>query len=171
MKVKDKYSCKIKDASKEEKDKIFVQFYDRFSKYVFRKVYYSINDKEEAKDITADIFVILYRKLDEIEDEAVLYSYLLSIIKKTVSRYHKKEVKTVELDEDIGYNYTYEHDDSFRILLGLSELDRKLIILKIFYGFSIRDIAKYLNMSPSNIHKLYNKALNNLYILIKGKEE
>ncbi|MBQ9730831.1 MAG: sigma-70 family RNA polymerase sigma factor [Bacilli bacterium] len=171
MSIKEKYSTKIKDLSKLEKDQLFVKFYDRFSKYVFRKVYVSIKDKEEAKDVTSDIFVILYRKLDEIDDEAALYSYLLGIIRKTVSRHVKSEIKTVELDEDIGYSYSYDYDESFKILLGLSEIDRKLIILKVFYGFTIREIATYFNMSASNIHKLYNKALNNLYVLIKGKEE
>ena len=68
MSIKEKYSTKIKDLSKLEKDQLFVKFYDRFSKYVFRKVYVSIKDKEEAKDVTSDIFVILYRKLDEIDD-------------------------------------------------------------------------------------------------------
>ncbi len=171
MKLKDKYCCDIKNASKKEKDELFVRFYNRFYKYVFRKVYYKINDKEEAKDITADIFIIVYRKLDELEDEAVLYSYLLSVIKNTLSRKLKKQIKTVQLDEDIDYEYSYDHDDSFRILLGLNEFDRKLIILKVFYGFTIRDIAKYFNMSPSNIHKLYKKAIDKLYTLMNGKED
>ena len=157
--------------TKEEKDKYFLEFYDRFVKYVFRKVYNKVHNKEDAKDLTSEIFVIIYQNLEKISSEEALFKYLLTVIHRTVNRKAINYENYVELNENITNNNLCSIDESFKILECLDDLSKKVVILSIIYEFTFREIAKYLNMSLGSVHNMYKNAINKLHKNIEGKED
>ena len=156
--------------TKEEKDLFFIDFYRRFSKYVFRKVSNRVFVKEDAKDLTSDIFAIIYQNLDNIKSEEALFKYLLTVINRTVNRKSINYNDFQEIDNQVESKHYYLIDESFDILDGLDELDRKLIILKIVYEYTFREISAYLKISLGNVHKMYNEAVEKLHKILRGKE-
>ena len=84
----------------------------------------------------------------------------------------KKGVKIFFIDVDFFENlFTYDLDDTMLVLDKLDPTERSIIIYKVFYEYSFRDIAKMLNMSLGNVHRIYNLAINKLHNLVLGKED
>lgn len=161
----------IKFNTKYEKDQYFLSFYDKFVKYVYSKVRNRIFNHEDALDIVSEIFLVIYQKLGEIETEELLFNYMLTVIDRMTKRKSIKLEKYIPSSTEYFENlFVYDLDDTMIILDKLNDLERSIVVYKIFYDYPFRDIAKMLNMSLGNVHRIYNIAIEKLHELVLGKE-
>lgn len=171
MDSKDKYHF-IQFNTKSEKDCYFLSFYDKFSKYVYCKVRNRINNHEDALDMVSEIFLVIYQKLDEIETEELLFNYMLTVINRLTKRKAIKLEKYIPSSNEYFENlFVYDLDDTMIILDKLNSIERTIVIYKVFYDYPFRDIAKMLDMSLGNVHRIYNIAIDKLHDLVLGKED
>lgn len=171
MDIEVKYKL-IKFKNKSEKDKYFLTFYDKFAKYVYCKVRNRINNHEDAKDLVSDIFLVIYQKFDEIETEELLFNYMLTTIDRMTKRKANKLERYIPSSNDYFENlFIYDLDNTKILLDKLGSLERSIVIYKIFYGYTFRDIGKILNMSLGNVHRIYNIAIDKLHEAVLGKED
>lgn len=154
----------------------FINAYETHADALFRFCFFRLYDREQAKDITQEIFTKTWdyiRKGNHIKNiKAFLYTTARHLIIDHARK--RKETSLEQLQENgfnPGQNQTQTRDTEFQTALGairkLDEKYREVILLRHVEGFSPREIAKMLgeteNAVSVRIHRglhLLRKCLN-----------
>ena len=153
---------------------LFAELYDRFSNIVFNKCYGFCENREEAEDLTHDIFVKLFVKLNTFKGYAKfstwLYSFTYHFCLNYIQRsaYKKKERSTVVSDQ-IKEEPVFEEMDTVNLLkvklerlaeiLALIKPAEKIILLmKYQEDMSIKEIMCVLKISESAVKMRIKRA-------------
>ncbi len=132
---------------------------DEYSDNIYRFALKNLRDVEKAKDIVQDTFERLWLKAEDVSYEKVR-SYLfttayhamvdLSRKEKRVGEYNEKKVSKIGHDD--------QYSDAKEILdeavSRLPELQRKLILLRDYEGYSYEEIGKITDLNESQV-KVY----------------
>lgn len=147
------------------KDKIFDEYYD--------KIYYwslgKIKNKEDAKDLTNDIFVEIIKCLNKNvkikKIDSLIWAIAFNTWKNKLRKIYKN--KALIYDEEIVNNTKYEEDYIDKIIYkditnNLEELNltkKEIKCFNLYYkkDLSVKEISTILNTNTSNIkYYLYN---------------
>lgn len=153
---------------------LFAVLYDRFSKVVFNKCYGFANSKEEAEDLTHDVFIRLFLKLKTFKGKAKfstwLYSFTYNFCVNYVQRnsYKKKEKFTVVTDviKDDDVSMNIEETDLFavkseklgRTLELMEPKDKMILLMKYQDDISIKEIKESLAIGESAVKMRIKRA-------------
>ncbi|MCX6382725.1 MAG: sigma-70 family RNA polymerase sigma factor [Armatimonadetes bacterium] len=147
----------------------FGVLFDRYERPVYRYAYHILGDPDEADDIKQDTFVKAYRTLPGFRGECSLLTWLLKIAgnlcrDKIKSRARRSEVGLVpEIEATLFDNGSYGADPAIeverremtttvhRVLSGLPQPQRELIVLRDLQGLSYQEIAQVLNCSVASV--------------------
>ncbi len=137
---------------------------------------------QDAEDITQEVFVIVFRKLDSFRFEAGFFSWLYRIVMNTSFNYQRSR-KTYEFLEDdenqdrqvavSDMDSTEATDsESFQIklkeaLLQLPEKQRTVFIMKYSQHLKIREIASIIGISEGTVKKYLFRATEKLRVILK----
>lgn len=132
---------------------------DEFSDNIYRFALKNLRDVEKAKDIVQDTFERLWVKAEDVSFEKVK-SYLFTTAYHAMVDLSRKEKRVGEYNEKkvskMGHNEQYS--DAKEILdeavSKLPELQRKLILLRDYEGYSYEEIGKITDLSESQV-KVY----------------
>jgi len=70
---------------------------------VYNQAYRMLGNREEAEEATQDVFLRIYRSLDEFRGESKLSSWIFRITANVcISRLRRKQLKVASLDEPVG---------------------------------------------------------------------
>ncbi len=161
---------------------------DRYSKKVYNIALNFAGNRDDASDITQDIFFKVYNNIDKFKEDRSFNSWLLRLARNHCIDYwrkHKINKTRVELDESIHSGVIHEgqltpeesviqkHDAKFlrEKLLHLSPELRLLIIMRDIQGQSYQEIAEHLNIPLGTTKSRINRARAKLarIILNEGK--
>ncbi|WP_340065007.1 sigma-70 family RNA polymerase sigma factor [Ascidiimonas aurantiaca] len=155
---------------------LFGKLYDRYGEKVYRKCYGFVRNEDEAKDLTQDLFLKLFIKLDTYRAEAKfstwLYSFTYNFLVKYVKRDpHKKlserwlrlnkkdDLQTYE-DFDVNEEELFEFQSS--LLLKALELvepsDKALLLMKYQDGILVKDIQTIFGINESAVKMRLKRA-------------
>lgn len=149
--------------TEQEKTKIYEEYSVKVRNFIISKV----NDFNLAEDLTSDVFVKVYSKLDSFDSKkASLSTWIFTITRHTLIDYYRTRKVNEELPEDL----TYEEDDEGVCteenlqtlkegLKSLSEKERDLIILHYYSKETLKEIANKMNISYAYAKVLHAKAL------------
>lgn len=132
---------------------------DLYADNLFRFVLKSIQDEDRARDLVQDAYEKLWRKVSEVSFHKVK-SYLFSTAYHAVVDDFRKEKRHQEyLANDRGgmvdYNqYSDLNDILHQIIMELPEVQRSVILLRDYEGYSYREIAELTGLSESQV-KVY----------------
>ncbi len=150
------------------KEEIYTQYRDK----VFGYVRNHVNSPEDAEDITSDIFVKIYSKLDTYdESKASLSTWIYSMTSNTVIDFYRTNHIHSEIPEDLtddGSSIEDEvlNNESLEILAdALSRLPQELmdiIVLRYYKGLTLQDIAVKMNLSYGVAKLRHREALGKL---------
>lgn len=164
--IKEALICKAKAGDTEA----FRELYDEFVDYIFSFVRSRVSSREDALDITQEVFVDFWNGLKkfQFENDAKLRNFLLKIASRKISRFHRFHRVTVSL-EDIE-DVLPEKDgvslvDTIMLeeLLGqLSVRYREVIELRYFAGLPFAEIAGALGKSESVVKVRHHRAIQKL---------
>jgi RNA polymerase sigma-70 factor, ECF subfamily len=171
-----------------QKDKeAFIKAYDLYVKNIYRFIYYKINNKEEAEDLTSLVFLKTwdYIQNSAIEDFKTLKALFYKVARNVViDHYRKKSTQqTVVSENDISQlNLIDEKQDLEQMieigedlkliqnkLFNLKDEYREAITLRYINEFSISEIASIMEKSNGNVRILIFRALKALRELIEQK--
>lgn len=132
---------------------------DEYSDNIYRFALKNLRDVEKAKDIVQDTFERLWIKAEDVSFEKVR-SYLFTTAYHAMVDLSRKEKRVGEYNEKkvskIGHNDQYS--DAKEILdeavSRLPELQRKLILLRDYEGYSYEEIGKITDLNESQV-KVY----------------
>ncbi len=153
--------------SKEFKENIYNDYYQKVFGYILGKV----NNTTVAEDISGDVFLKVYEKLDTFdESKSSLSTWIFTITRNTLTDYYRTRKVDEEIPEDVSAEFTVEDDlcktetldELAKALHTLRENERDVIIFRYYSDMSFKDIADKMDMSYSYIRYLHVNALKKL---------
>jgi RNA polymerase sigma-70 factor, ECF subfamily len=162
----------VEEIIKTKNDLLFGELYERFSHFVYNKCYGFTKTKDEAKDLSQDIFVKLYQKLSLFEGKSKFSTWMYSFTYNMCVDYvNKKRLETVsandqELEdathlqiETEDYSLFQMREDILKHALEIiSPEDKMILLLKYQDDFSIKDITEILEIGESAVKMRLKRA-------------
>ena len=139
---------------------------DKYSNTVFRVSYQYVRNKQDAEDVLQEVFVALvdYLRHAQFQSDEHVKAWLIRVtINKSInvakgnSRRKKKEIydsKEIRVDP--------KFDELEYILSQLSAIDRAIIYLRYYEGYSAREIANILSLTEHAVFKRLSRARTQL---------
>ena len=161
---------------RERDNNAFSYLYDNYSGALYGIIHQIIPDTEMASDTLQDVFVNIWRKIDQYDaSKGRLFTWMLNIarnasIDKVRSRSYQDGRKNQPLTENVDISTTSPNvaDTGLRkVLTKLKEEHRQLIDLSYFQGFTHEEISKMLSIPLGTVKTRIRSALMQLRTMIQ----
>jgi len=156
---------------------------EKHKSLVFSIVLKVVNNREDAEEISQDVFLKAYQSLKTIERKTKFSTWLYRIAyNAAVSKTRKKKVEMVAIEEKVITNYST--DEIGRNMNEMDENDRQLVLEKalqrlpeednllitLFYKNenSIEDISDITGLTASNVKVRLHRIRKKLYEEMDG---
>lgn len=162
---------------------LFAIIYDRYSEVVYHKCLSFVKNKEEAQDITHDIFVKLFLKIRTFKNQSKfstwLYSFTYNHCVNHVQRdYNKRKDRFIDADDENQLNQVYEeiddkdifelnHEKFLNSLELLDPNDKSILFMKYQDDMTIEDIQMALDLGKSAVKMRLSRAKSKLLQIYK----
>lgn len=153
---------------------LFAVLYDRYSVVVYNKCYGFSKNKEEAQDLTHDVFIRLFVKLRTFKGKSKfstwLYSFTYNFCVNYVQRdAHKKKEKNTIVTDQVKDNESFDEiDDATLFELKSEKLakamkiidpnDKMILLMKYQDDLSIKEISEVLEIGESAVKMRLKRA-------------
>ena len=158
---------------------------EQIVKEYYDDIYYfcclKLQDKEEARDITQEVFLLFFEKLKTLDDDK-LKAWLYSVSRNKINdkfRERKKEQKIISIDDDNGYNifnrteYSYKisdedfeedaktdwdkYDEAEKKILSILTKEERELFFRVFVKREKKEaMADEMNITENNLYtKIY----------------
>lgn len=145
--------------------------YDQYKDWVFGIAYRMSNHQQQAEDITQEVFIRLFRKIDSFRGDSAFSSWLYRLAMNVCINHLKKEKKyreriLNELSNSQNQNTSFAKGEKptfdmkpylEKAIRALPEGYRAVFVLYQIEGYGHREIARMLNISEgtskSQLHK------------------
>ncbi len=155
--------------------------YDRYVEKIYRFVYFKVQSREDAEDVTSDVFLkawqyIVQKTPSEIDSVSGLF---FSIARNCIIDLYREKAKkpaiSIELISEIAEEEkTFSQLEQKQNVAQMVELIKKLkqdyqevLLLKYVEGLKIAEIAKFLGKSNVNVRVLLHRAVKKLKTMNK----
>lgn len=164
--------------SLEGDDNAFKELLQRHLKHTYNFIYQLSGSEEEAKDITQDTFVKVWKNLKKYNDKSSFKTWVINIARNTTIDYLRKRrlilFSNLQKDDDENFEETLIdieplQDELFEIeenknkveklLLEISIEKRTILILHINENLTFEEISKILNKPLNTIKSQYRRSL------------
>lgn len=151
----------------------FQTLYENRFSLIYRYVYSKVGNREEAEDLTSEIFLKAARNIDEGRSRESIQQWLFYIARTTIADYwrvHYRHPKS-SLDELVEFGWDVPDEESSfevnsatvdrvqRILQALPEQQREVLKCRFLLRLSIKATALRMGLSVANIKVLQYRAL------------
>jgi RNA polymerase sigma-70 factor, ECF subfamily len=178
--------------AKKLNDDALAAIYDEFMPKVFRYVYYQVNDRVVAEDLTSETFLKMLTAIKDFrEDGKSFYPWLLRIAKNTTFDYLRTKAKHShsvfgEDIEEIMFDRSSTVDLEHTVMTGLDADEVKeaatkltgeqqqVLLLRFTMGLSNGEAARVLDKTEGSVKALQVRALASLRRIMKvstGEDE
>ena len=153
---------------------LFGVLYDRYSKMVYNKCYGFSKSKDEAEDLTQDVFLMLFVKLASFKGKSKfstwLYSFTYNFCVNYINRNKQRKMSDNSIPMDTAeYKLTEDEvpDESIyelkaskleKALNLISAEDKSILLLKYQDGASIKELSEVLELGESAIKMRLKRA-------------
>jgi RNA polymerase sigma-70 factor, ECF subfamily len=160
----------------------FGKLYDVYLKPIFRFVYFRVSNREDAEDLTGQIFLKAWQHIDKYDtNKSFFSSWLYIIARNQVIDHYRQSKKNIELEDWIKETHVQPeildkvdqeilHKNLLKKTKKLPEKQQEVIILKFFENLSNKEISQIINKKEGAIRILQYRALQNLKIMLNKNE-
>jgi RNA polymerase sigma-70 factor, ECF subfamily len=172
----------------------FDELFERYSSMVFGLVFHILGDREEALDVSQEVFLTIFRKMDTFRGESSLKTWIYCItVHRAANRFRwwnrLRRRGTVSLEEHLSkapdhelfYNLTSgiqnpedallmqeEREEIERLLLQLPLQQRIAVLMRDIEGLSYEEIAESMEISLGTVKSRIARGREMLKRLMKG---
>jgi len=161
-------------------------FLDRYDRQVYTLIFRIVGNKEDAEELTQDVFMKAFRSLNSFKRESKFSTWLYRIAYNTaISETRKRKQEVLSFDESRITNVSEEDvnnvigniDNTEQIemletaLMILPTEERALILLFYMQEKSVEEIAEISGLSISNVKTRLFRIRKKLYVLLTKKED
>lgn len=152
----------------------------KYESVVFRASLRYLRNKELAEEITQEVFLKVYSKLDNLQNPDQLKSWILRITSNACSDRYSKLQKRHELKEKVkfelqGQKNIEQRDDACssdvdKMNIAIERLktkDKEILIMHYYTDLKISEIADQLDMSESAVKMRLHRSREKVLKLIK----
>jgi RNA polymerase sigma-70 factor (ECF subfamily) len=153
---------------------IFAVLVERYQQYVFTLVLRFTDNREDAEEISQDIFIKAYRSLADFRGESKFSTWLYTVVRTTcISFIRKKKLDTTSIDNEktflqlenreSGFNANSIEQKSRHAMVNeairlLSPDDSQLITLFYKGEQSLEEIGKIMGIDPNTVKVRLHRA-------------
>lgn len=148
---------------------------DKYADGMFRFILKNIKDEDKARDIVQDSFEKLWRNIENVNYQKVK-SYLFTTAYHTMIDVIRREKRKEDFEKvDVKeYSHSEQYSDLKEVLNialeKLSDIQRSVILLRDYEGYSYAEIAKITDLSESQVKVYIYRARKNLKSFIGSLE-
>jgi RNA polymerase sigma-70 factor, ECF subfamily len=144
------------------------RLYDAVGAQLYRFFYHQVGNREEAEDLTGEVFLKAARLLDTSRDEAAQRAWLREVARTALADYWRRfyRAPTASLTAEPPPWALAEGPAEGRWTRRLPELlarlpgnYRRVLELRFLEGCSVRETAAALGLSPGNVKVLQYRAV------------
>ncbi len=157
----------------------FGKLYDLYADRIYRFIYFKVSSKEEAQDITSEVFLKAWEYLNGGQPVKHLSAFLYRIARNLVIDFYRLKAKQ---QEDLFSDNFLEQSDHaellkrieiradvksvYKVLAQLKEEYREVLMLKYVDELSSKEISEVLQKNESNVRVLLHRATHELRSVI-----
>ncbi|MCC3373692.1 RNA polymerase sigma factor [Cohnella sp. REN36] len=143
---------------------------NEFGSDIWNYAYFLTKNRELADDITQDVFIKAYYRIESFRGQSSLKTWLLTITRNTAFSYKRSAFfRKVNLFASITsaqtgrsaeseYMETRYVDDIWDVIMKLPDKYREALVLDIRYELSTEEMAKLLNVAPGTVKSRLHRA-------------
>lgn len=153
--------------------------YDRYVETVYRYVYYRVRDREEAEDVTSDVFFKALRAVPRYEPRQPFLAWLYRIARNAVidgARRKRPQVSFEDalqhpgadrvVDPHAGLDQLSDSIVLRAAIARLTPLQQEIIVLRYVEGLDTKAIAKIVGRQDGTVRGIEFRALGALRQLL-----
>lgn len=166
----------------------FSKVYDLYTDRIYRFIYFKVSGKEEAQDLTAEVFLKTWQYIIDGKEIKNLNALFYKIARNLVIDHYRKESrKEISLEREIMEQQEIKmiFDSKSKVeqqiqykqiedqLRNLKDEYREVVILRFIEELSIKEIAEVLGKKSGAVRVILYRAINALKELMEesgGKE-
>jgi RNA polymerase sigma factor (sigma-70 family) len=157
---------------------LFAQLVQRYQQYVFTLVLRFTDSREDAEEISQDVFVKAYRSLADFRGESKFSTWLYTVVRtSSITFLRKKKLDTTSLDNErtflqlenreSGFNANAMEQKSRHAMVNaairlLSPDDGQIITLFYKGEQSLEEIGRIMGLEPNTVKVRLHRARNRL---------
>ncbi|MHC4453783.1 MAG: RNA polymerase sigma factor [Planctomycetota bacterium] len=164
----------------------FEDIYKAYSDFVYNVAFRVVNNMDEAQEVTQEVFITVYRKLESFKFKSSFKTWVYRITINTAINFAKKRTKDrsriVEFNDKNEFKTTVDsvsekieeeqHEKMLSTLLkALNPDQRTCIVLRNIEGLSYQEIAESLNININTVRTRLKRAREKLISLRKEMVE
>ncbi|MDE6434396.1 MAG: RNA polymerase sigma factor [Lachnospiraceae bacterium] len=163
---------KLKKGDSESLNRIFDAYYDKVYGYCYRH----LNHRENAQDMTQEVFLRVCRNISDYRHYGKFENYLYVIAANLLKdHYRKKQLLPLEdiviKETEPGFARAENTLIVTEALRKLPEQEREIIVLRYYQELKIKDIARILDLKLSTTKYHLKRAQEMLGELLEENED
>jgi RNA polymerase sigma-70 factor, ECF subfamily len=169
------------------REKALICLMKQYGEEIKRLIYTFVKNWPQAEDLTQDVFVTLYTKLDTFRGDAAIRSWIYSIAINKSKDYLKSwsyrkmqitgKLKVESFSEkDAVENYVISNTEDralYQAVLQLPLKYREVILLHYYKGFSVRETSDFLSLKEATVKTRLSRArklLHDQFLKLGGEQ-
>lgn len=161
----------------------FGSLYDFYVSGIYRYTYYRVGSKEDAEDLTEEVFLKALEAIGRFTWREVPFSaWLYRIARNTVVDHFRRKTRRVQvvLEEGVMAPETTEpvalvaaklsQEEVQRAISRLTDDQQQVVILKFFVGLSNSEVANFIGKTEGAVKALQHRALESLSKILRGSQ-
>ena len=148
------------------------QVFSRYLDPVYRFLYSRVGNREDAEDLTSEVFLKATRQLDSKRAEASVAQWLFTVARTVLADHWRRYYRggaPLPLDDERAAEIAEEpvsvnsSESTTRlvaeVLAALPERYRMVLELRFLRGYSVQETARELGVTPENVKVIQHRAL------------
>jgi len=149
----------------------FGELYDRYALRIYRYIYSRVRHRENAEDITSQVFHDALKCIDQYQPIAPFSAWLFTIARRRIADFYRSSIPTVTLTEEVPQDSQAmltkvmqedDRQDLERQLLVLDDKARELLRLRFAGRMRYKDIAILVNKTTNAVKMAIYRILDQL---------
>jgi len=126
---------------------------------------------QEADDISQDVFLTAWQRLDQLEDPARFPAWLSSCARNRCRNYHRSSPKLAPMPErGAPMPPLSEALEVLRAIQTLSPAYRETLVMRLIEGMSGPEIARQTGLTPRSVRVNLHRGMTKLKTILKEDE-
>lgn len=139
---------------------------------IYRFIYSKVGNREEAEDLTSQVYLKALSGLDQTRDAISAQAWLFQVARTTIADYWRGfyRLRASSLDDLMALGWdgsapsgmaavSDADERARRVLSGLSERYREVLTLRFLQNLSLKETAAEMGLSEANVKVLQFRAL------------
>jgi RNA polymerase sigma-70 factor (ECF subfamily) len=161
--------------SQQGDQEMFARLYEAYMERIYRYVYFRVADDKLAEDITSQVFLKVWEKLDTYQaGQSPFMAWLYRIAHNAVIDYYRTKKVAISLEEanPVELSHADEVDEKLDMQIQSEELrealreltheQQQVLLLKFVGGMSTTEIAQQLGKQQGAVRALQMRGLQGL---------